>query len=68
VSKTIFMAPDRTSVAVPAGIFKDADMAMMTMAGYGPGAALDKAQPLPRIQTKTTLQLMLGGKKVDFAP
>lgn len=26
-------------------------------------AALDKAQPLLRVQTKTTLQIMLGGKK-----
>ncbi|MCB8932340.1 MAG: hypothetical protein M9921_08750 [Fimbriimonadaceae bacterium] len=64
VEKTMFMAGDRTSVDVPAGIFQNADMAMCTMAGYGPGAALAKAQPLPRIQTKTTLQLMLGGKKM----
>lgn len=64
VSKQMFMAGDRTSVDVPAGIFQNADFAMGSMAGYGPGAALDKAQPLPRIQTKTTLQLMLGGKKM----
>lgn len=64
VSKTVFMGPDRTSVNVPAGIFKDADFAMLNMVGYGPGAALDKAQPLPRIQTKTSLMVMLGGKKM----
>lgn len=64
VSKTIFMDGSRTSVSVPAGIFAEADFAMMDMAGYGPGAALEKAQPLPRIQTKTSLMLMLGGKKV----
>lgn len=64
VSKTVFMAPDRMSVNVPAGIFKDADFAMFNMVGYGPGTALDKAQPLPRIQTKTTMQIMLGGKKM----
>jgi hypothetical protein len=64
VSKTLFMEGNRTSVIVPAGIFANADMAMMNMAGYGPGAALEKAQPLPRIQTKTTLMLMLGGKKM----
>jgi hypothetical protein len=64
VAKTVFMAGDRTSVDVPAGIFANADFAMMQMAGYGPGAALDKAQPLPRIQTKTSLMLMLGGKKM----
>jgi hypothetical protein len=63
VSQTVFMAGDRTNVTVPAGIFQNADFAMMNMAGYGPGAALDKAQPLPRIQTKTTLMIMLGGKK-----
>jgi len=32
------------------------------MIGYGPGTALDQAQPLPRVQTKTTLTAMLGGK------
>lgn len=64
VSKTIFMAGDRTSVNVPAGIFVNSDIVMMNMTAYGPGAALDKAQPLPRIQTKSTLMLMLGGKKM----
>lgn len=64
VSKTVFMEGARTSVSVPAGIFETADFAMLQMAGYGPGSALDKAQPLPRIQTKTSLMLMLGGKKV----
>lgn len=66
VEKTLFMAGTRTSVDVPAGIFKDADFVMMNMGGWGPGAALEKAQPLPRIQTKTSLMLMLGGKKMDF--
>jgi hypothetical protein len=66
VEKTLFMPGDRTNVTVPAGIFANADFAMMNMAGYGPGAALEKAQPLPRIQTKTTLMLMLGGKKANF--
>lgn len=64
VKQTVFMKGDQTKVNVPAGIFKDADMAMFSMYGYGPGAALDKAQPLPRIQTKTTLSIMLGGKKM----
>lgn len=64
VAKTIFMPGEATKVTVPAGIFQNADFAMMTMAGYGPGAALESAQPLPRIQTKTTLRLMLGGKKM----
>lgn len=64
VGKTIFMAGDRTNVSVPVGIFQNADFAMMNMVGYGPGTALEKAQPLPRIQTKTTLQVMLGGKKM----
>ncbi|MBX3118546.1 MAG: hypothetical protein KF784_05745 [Fimbriimonadaceae bacterium] len=65
VGKTMFMGSDRTSVDVPAGIFQNADFVMMNMVGYGPGAALDKAQPLPRIQTKTSLMLMLGGKKME---
>ena len=68
VAKTMFMAGDRTKVTVPAGIFANADMALLNMAGYGPGSALDKAQPLPRIQTKTSLMLMLGGKKMNFKP
>jgi len=62
VKATVMMKGDGTSVTVPAGIFKNCEMAMFTMVGYGPGAALDKGQPLPRIQTKTTLSIMLGGK------
>lgn len=62
VTKNIFMAPDRTSADVPVGIFKNADMAFLNLTGYGPGSALEKAQPLPRIQTKTNLMVMLGGK------
>jgi len=65
VEETVFMKGDQTKVTVPVGIFKDADMAMFSMYGYGPGAALDKAQPLPRIQTKTSLSIMLGGKKME---
>lgn len=64
VTQTVFMAGDRTNVTVPAGIFRNADFTMFNMVGYGPGAALDKAQPLPRIQTKTNLNIMLGGKKM----
>ncbi len=64
VQKTIFMPGNTAKVSIPAGIFQNADMAMLNMAGFGPGTALDKAQPLPRIQTKTTLSLMLGGKKM----
>ncbi len=64
VSKTMFMSGDRTSVNVPEGIFANADFVIMNMVGYGPGAALEKAQPLPRIQTKTTAMVMLGGKKM----
>lgn len=64
VSRTMFMPGTATRVSVPAGIFVNADMVMMQMAGYGPGAALESAQPLPRIQTKTSLMLILGGKQV----
>lgn len=62
VKATKFMAPDRVEVTVPAGIFKDCDFVNFQMIGYGPGVALDEAQPLPRVQTKTTLSAMLGGK------
>ncbi len=62
VSKDIVMKGDRVEVIVPAGILKDCDFVIFQMIGYGPGAALDKGQPLPRLQTKTTLHIMLGGK------
>ncbi len=64
VQRTLFMEGNRTKVSIPAGIFQNVDFAMYNMSGYGPGAALDKAQPLPRIQTKTSLMIMLGGKKM----
>lgn len=64
VQTTEFMAGDRQDVHVPAGIFKNADMAMFRMTGYGPGAALAQGQPLPRIQTKNSLSIMLGGKRM----
>jgi hypothetical protein len=64
VSKEVFMEGNRTNVTIPAGIFSNVDFAMMQMTGYGPGAALDQAQPLPRIQTKTSLMVMLGGKNM----
>jgi hypothetical protein len=64
VAKTMFMPGDTAKVSVPIGIFANADFAMMQMAGYGPGSALQTAQPLPRIQTKTSLSLMLGGKQM----
>jgi len=62
VDANVMMKGDRTSATVPVGIFKNCDMAMLTMVGYGPGAALDSGQPLPRIQTKTSLMATLGGK------
>jgi hypothetical protein len=62
VSQQIFMSGDSTAVTVPAGIFKDCEFAMYNMFGYGPGAANDAALPIPRIQTKTDLTVMLTGK------
>jgi len=64
VKDKVFMPGDATAVDVPEGIFKDSDFVMMMMVGYGPGAALAEGQPLPRIQTKTSLMAMLGGKKM----
>ncbi len=64
VKRDIVMAGDRVDVTVPAAIFKDCDVVMFQMIGYGPGAATDTGQPLPRAQTKTTLSIMLGGKKM----
>jgi hypothetical protein len=62
VEKTVMMKGEATSVTVPKAIFANCDMANMMMVGYGPGAALATGQPLPRIQTKTTLTMPLGGK------
>jgi hypothetical protein len=68
VQKQIVMPGDRTEVTAPAGIFKDNDIVMGQMIGYGPGAALAEGKPLPRVQSKTTLRLMLGGKKLPKGP
>jgi hypothetical protein len=62
VANKIFMPADQVKATAPAGIFKNADFAMLGMAAYGPGAALDKTQPIPRVQTKSSLNAMLGGK------
>lgn len=65
VKENKFMAPDRTEVIVPAGIFQDCDTVFFRMVGYGPGTALAEGQPLPRVQTKTTISAMLGGKMME---
>ncbi|MHB0939288.1 MAG: hypothetical protein ACYC6A_23090 [Armatimonadota bacterium] len=65
VAETAFMGPDRVEVTVPAGIFKECDSVMFMMVGYGTGAALAEGQPLPRVQTKTTISIMLGGKMME---
>lgn len=67
VKQTMFMPGDAVEVTVPEAIFKDCDIVNMQMIGWGPGAALDKGQPLPRVQTKTTLSVMLGGKMMKQA-
>lgn len=61
VKSTEMMAGDRTEVHVPAGIFQKCRMTSLTMTGYGPGASLAEGQPLPRLQTKTVLNVMLTG-------
>lgn len=60
VRAEIMMPGAATEVTVPAGIFAKCMMPMLAMVGYGPGAALPQGQPLPRIQTKTTLSMNLG--------
>jgi hypothetical protein len=65
VDATVMMRGDKTSATVPEGIFGNCEMAMLMMVGYGPGAALESGQPLPRIQTKTTLTVTLGGKAMS---
>lgn len=65
VDEQVMMKGDATKAAIPIGIFKDCGSVMLTMIGYGPGAALGEGQPLPRIQTKTTLTAILGGKDME---
>ncbi|MHB1000989.1 MAG: hypothetical protein ACYC27_17240 [Armatimonadota bacterium] len=66
VKTKIFMKGDQTAVTIPEKIFKDCDMVMFNMIGYGTGTALAKGQPLPRVQTKTTLSVSpLGGKQMQ---
>jgi len=60
VDQQVMMTGDATSSTVPEAIFANCPMAMLSMVGYGPGASLPEGQPLPRIQTKTTLTMMLG--------
>jgi hypothetical protein len=64
VEDQVFMAGDRSACDIPAGIFANADMATLRLVGWGKGAARDNSQPLPRLQTKTTLNVLLGGKLV----
>jgi len=63
VNKHVFMPGSGTSVTIPAGIFANAQFASVNMVGYGPGVARDDVKPIPRIQTKTTLSVMLMGAK-----
>lgn len=67
VSRKMVMGKDTIEMTIPAGIFKDCDFVMFQMIGYGPGSAIEKGQPLPRLQTKTTLGITLGGKKIKDA-
>lgn len=64
VEKKLFLPGNATNVTIPRGIFANVDFSMFNMYGWGHGAALEKAQPLPRIQTKSSMMLMLGGKKM----
>jgi hypothetical protein len=60
------MPSDAVDVTVPIAIFKGCDFVMFKMIGYGHGAALGAGNPLPRLQTKTTLNIMLGGSKMQM--
>ncbi len=60
VASGMMMPGDATECTAPEGIFAECTMPMLTMVGYGPGASLPEGQPLPRVQTKTTLGMQLG--------
>lgn len=55
------IAPDKTTIYVPVGIFKNCDMATLNMTGYGKGAASSGKKVNARIQTRTVATVMLGG-------
>jgi len=57
VADKIMMEGTATECVVPEGIFAKCAMAMLSMVGFGPGAALDQGQPIPRLQTKTTFNM-----------
>jgi len=59
VESGYMMDGEHTSATVPAGIFRNCRTVSLMMVGYGPGAALAQGQPLPRIQTRTMLDMML---------
>jgi hypothetical protein len=63
VDDTKFMPGDHTACDIPAGIFANCDkMFMMKMSGWGNGTARDGTQPLPRLQTKTSLSIIIPPK------
>ncbi|MFN3683038.1 MAG: hypothetical protein ACK41F_03780 [Fimbriimonadaceae bacterium] len=65
VEQKVLLKGDATSATVPEGIFQGTDFVMLRMTGYGPGVARADVQPVPRLQTKTTLTAILGGKVLD---
>ncbi|MCA1995846.1 MAG: hypothetical protein LDL56_01315 [Armatimonadetes bacterium] len=65
VEQKVLLKGDATSATVPEGIFRGADFVMLRMTGYGPSVARADVQPVPRLQTKTTLMAILGGKMLD---
>lgn len=67
VQEKALLAADATELSVPAGIFNECDLVFMHMVGFGQGAAANEGQPLPRVQTRTVLNVLLGGKAVNAA-
>jgi hypothetical protein len=59
VADKIFMPGDASSFDIPAGIFQGSQTTLMSMVAYGPGSAADNAQPLPRLQTKSSIMAIL---------
>jgi hypothetical protein len=48
--------------ALPAGLFKDCESIMVSIVGYGQGTAAAEGQPLSRLQTKSTLNMIVTTK------
>jgi hypothetical protein len=61
LGKRVLMAPNRTHFVVPSGIFKDCELVVLRMIGYGPVAEQEGSLVAPRLETCTVVNVVLQG-------